>query len=64
MSARNKTRTPEGDVVVFSIMRGHPDRCSESCSGVYRFKGDLYCKHFNEIADKRCKECVENEIHG
>lgn len=60
--ARKLTKTPEGKVVVFSTMRGHPNRCSESCSGVYRFKGDLYCEHFNEVADLRCKECIENEI--
>ncbi|MEG1083959.1 MAG: hypothetical protein RSE04_05915 [Hydrogenoanaerobacterium sp.] len=56
------TKTPEGKVVVFSTMRDHPNRCSESCSGVYRFCGDLYCKHFNEYAEFRCKECIENEL--
>lgn len=57
-----KTKTPEGQEVVYSTMRGHPNRCSESCNGVYRFQGELYCKYFNEYADIRCKECVENEL--
>lgn len=62
MEARKQTKTPDGEVVVFSTMRGHPDRCGKSCNGVYRFKGDLYCRFFNEVADLRCKECIENEI--
>jgi hypothetical protein len=56
------TKTPEGQIVEFSTRKGHPDRCSNSCSGVYRFQGDLYCKYFHEYAEFRCKECIENEI--
>ena len=56
------TKTPEGRIVPFSTMHGRPDLCSATCSGVYRFKGDLMCAHFHEDAYKRCKACINNEI--
>jgi hypothetical protein len=59
-----QTMTPEGKIVSFSTMRGRPDLCSATCSGVYRFKGDLYCQYFYTEAYKRCKACIENEIQG
>lgn len=62
MTKGRQTVTPEGLVVNFSTMRGHPHRCSEHCSGVFKFNSDLYCRHFNEAADFRCEACVQNEI--
>jgi len=62
--AAKQTKTPEGETVVFSTMRGHPDKCSESCNGVYRFQGELYCKYFGNVADKRADDCIKNEVKG
>lgn len=64
MSARKLTVDPEGNVVVFSTKRGKPDTCSENCSGVYRFRGELYCKYFNNVVGKRDAECIKNERKG
>lgn len=62
MTARKLTRTPEGETVVFSTKRGKPGQCSENCSGVFKFRGELYCKYFNCIVGKRDKECIQNTI--
>lgn len=62
MAARKLTRDPEGKTVVFSTKHGKPDTCSQTCSGVFRFKGELYCKYFNCVVGKRDPECIKNEI--
>ena len=56
MAARKLTRSPEGEVVTFSTKRGKPDTCSETCGGIYRFKGELYCKYFHNVVGKRDEE--------
>ena len=62
MAARKITRDTDGNIVSFSAKRGKPDTCSETCSGVYRFKGELYCKYFHNVVGKRDPECIKNEI--
>lgn len=64
MTARKLTRSPEGEVVTFSTKRGKPDTCSETCGGIYRFKGELYCKYFHNVVGKRDEECINNEVKG
>lgn len=64
MTARKLTRDTDGNLVVFSTKRGKPKTCSPNCSGVYRFKGELYCKHFNCVVGKRDPECIKNEVKG
>lgn len=58
------TKSPEGEVVTFSTKRGKPDTCSETCGGIYRFKGELYCKYFHNVVGKRDEECIKNEVKG
>lgn len=62
MAARKLTKSPEGEVVTFSTKRGKPDTCSETCGGIYRFKGELYCKYFHNVVGKRDEECIKNEV--
>lgn len=62
MAARKLTRDPHGEICVFSTKRGKPDMCSENCSGVYSFRGELYCKYFGCVVGKRSDECIKNEI--
>ena len=64
MAARKLTKSPEGEVVTFSTKRGKPDTCSETCGGIYRFKGELYCKYFHNVVGKRDEECIKNEVKG
>lgn len=64
MAARKLIRSPEGEVVTFSTKRGKPDTCSETCGGIYRFKGELYCKYFHSVVGKRDEECIKNEVKG
>lgn len=64
MAAIKQTVGPNGERIVYSTMRGHPEKCSEGCSGVYRFRGELYCKYFNNVADERDPDCIKNEIRG
>ena len=56
------TRTPDGETVQFKTMRGHPDRCSIHCGGVYSFEGDKYCKYFFNDVGKRDPRCIANEV--
>lgn len=46
MAARKLTRSPEGEIVTFSTKRGKPDTCSETCGGIYRFKGNCTVNTF------------------
>lgn len=62
MAARKLTKSPEGEIVTFSTKRGKLDTCSETCGGIYRFKGELYCKYFHNVAGKRDEECIKNEV--
>ena len=53
MADRKLTKSPEGEVVTFSTKRG-----------IYRFKGELYCKYFHNVVCKRDEECIKNEVKG
>lgn len=60
--AKKITKDLEGNLITFQAKRGKPDTCSETCSGVYRFKGELYCKYFHCVVGKRDEDCIKNEI--
>lgn len=64
MPARKLTVTPDGDTVVYSTKRGKPNQCSENCAGVYKFRGELYCKYFHCVVGIRDKDCVKNTVKG
>ena len=62
MPARKLTVSPECGTVAFSTKQGKPDTCSETCGGVYRFKGELYCRYLHCVVGKRDEECIKNEV--
>lgn len=62
MADKKLTVSVYGETVAFSTKQGKPDTCSKTCRGVYRFKGELYCKYFHCVVGKRDEACIKNEV--